>query len=597
MPHWRESQKLICIKGTWGAAAPIELTPLESEKIIQKSFFSGFETGELDGYLKGLQVDDLVIAGLYTHACVRSTALDAYAKGYSVNIALDAIASPEPLHAEITRGYLEKRGIPFVRTDAILKRQGLRPDEKGSKTESDRSDQDGQRQSTNHPEGEKQLYDPYASDELKDIDAVISSLSDPWGKWMNLSIRDRANFLERWHDALLAERDHWISDIVKEIGKPLRDAQEEFHRAMASITAALEVGRLPNETGHGFEVCYRPLGTIAIITPWNNPIAIPIGKIVPALLFGNAIVWKPSPYANRIAGLLADSLYQAGIPTGLVQILPGGAELVRELIRHPKVSAVSLTGSQNTGRTVAAICNAYAKPLQAELGGNNAVIVRPDADLATVVPGLVKSAFGFSGQRCTAIRRFIVDRSIAKPFIRFFKEETEKLVQAMPQDIQCDIGPLISEKHRQTVDSKVRNAIQKGANCVFTAETPELPLSNRWYPPTILQTDDNLSEIVQQETFGPVAVIQIAEDLIDGIRLANEVRQGLVAGLIGGTTEDKAIFLERAQAGILNVGNPIMSLDMRAPFCGWKESAIGTPEHGRWDREFFSRVQVVYRKD
>jgi acyl-CoA reductase-like NAD-dependent aldehyde dehydrogenase len=324
--------------------------------------------------------------------------------------------------------------------------------------------------------------------------------------------------------------------------------------------------------------------------------AIPMGKIAPALVYGNAVVWKPSPFAVRLAEKLLKSLNDFGLPNGLVKIIEGDGEAVRDIVRHPMVSAVSLTGSHDTGRVVGALCSAHSKSFQAELGGNNAVIVRPEALLADIVPGLVRSAFGFSGQRCTATRRFIVDRSIVESFTRSFKEETAKLVMGMPFDTRSDLGPLISERHVKAVDEKVGKAIREGARLVFSGLAPNSPIKGPWYPPTVLLAEDNQSDIVQQETFGPVAVIQVSEDMDHALELAEGVRQGLVAGLIGGTKAEQELFLDRVRAGILNIGSPILSLDMNAPFAGWKESSIGTPEHGRWDREFFSRVQAVYQR-
>jgi acyl-CoA reductase-like NAD-dependent aldehyde dehydrogenase/nicotinamidase-related amidase len=596
LPHWRKRRALDCVKGSWGAAAPEELSPLVSEGIVRKSFYSGFETGVLGELLADMQVDGLVIAGLYTHACVRSTALDAYARGYSVTIALDAVASPEPLHAEVTRDFLEKRGIPFLGTEAILGKVDMPARGRVQKARTFDSKHDSDRIHHSQLDGfglhsrRPRVY------ETNEFFGEISSMKDPWEEWRTLEMDDRVNHLEGWRNALLSGKAEWIHMIVKEVDKPIRDAEEEFLRALSCIETAIEVAGLPNEAGSGFKTSYRPVGTVAIITPWNNPMAIPVGKIAPALLYGNAVIWKPSPFAERLSRALLKSLSDSGLPIGLVKLFTGDAEVVRELIRHPSVSAVSLTGSINTGRSVAALCSAYAKPLQAELGGNNSVIVRPDADLNDAIPGLVRSAFGFSGQRCTATRRLIVDRSISESFIRLFKEETAKLVMGMPLDTSSDLGPLISERHAQGVEEKVRKAIGEGAMLVYSGTVSNTTNNGRWFPPTILVSDDNDSDIVQKETFGPVAVVQVSEDMQHALQLADGVRQGLVAGMIGGTSAERLLFRERIQAGILNIGSPTLSLDMHAPFTGWKDSSIGTPEHGRWDREFFSRVQAVYAR-
>lgn len=592
MPHWKTQRSLSCVKGSRGVESPKELTPLESEKIIYKSFYSGFENGELAIILKDLKVTELVIAGLYTHACVRSTALDAYAKGYQVTIALDAIASPEPLHAELTRSFLEKRGIPFRGSYAILEKVRRSMDDPGSNTEE-----------TEIIEGssvpDNQSIDSHTRNNQNtlEISAAIADMAIPLQRWQNIVIPERARLLEKWKNALLAEETDWVHLIVEEVMKPFRDASDEFRRAISTISTAIEVALTPGETGSGFKTRYCSIGTIAIITPWNNPMAIPIGKIAPALLFGNAVLWKPSPFAKRMAQKLLESLIKAGLPTGLINIFKGGAETVREIIRHPSVSAVSLTGSHNTGRNVEALCNAFGKTLQAELGGNNAVILRPGARLKDIMPSLVRAAFSFSGQRCTATRRFIVDRSIYTSFISAFTEETSKLVVGSPMDGRTDLGPLISERNARSVEEKISKGIRDGAALIYSGSLPNNLINGHWVAPTVLLAADSQSDIVQQETFGPVAVIQLADDLDHALRLANDVRQGLVSGMIGGTSDEEAIFLQSAQAGMLNIGSPVLPLDLNAPFSGWKDSAIGTPEHGRWDRDFFSRVQAVYQKN
>jgi acyl-CoA reductase-like NAD-dependent aldehyde dehydrogenase len=163
-------------------------------------------------------------------------------------------------------------------------------------------------------------------------------------------------------------------------------------------------------------------------------------------------------------------------------------------------------------------------------------------------------------------------------------------------DGRTDLGPLISERHAQSVEEKINKGIRDGACLIYTGSLPSTLISGHWVAPTVLLAADSQSDIVQQETFGPVAVIQLADDFDHALMLANDVRQGLVSGMIGGTTDEEAIFLQSAQAGMLNIGSPVLPLDLNAPFSGWKDSAIGTPEHGRWDREFFSRVQVVYQK-
>ena len=210
MPHWKTQQSLSCVKGSRGVESPKELTPHESEKIIYKSFYSGFENGELAIILKDLKVRELVIAGLYTHACVRSTALDAYAKGYPVTIALDAIGSPETLHAELTRSFLEKRGIPFRGSDAILEKVKRSMDDQGSNTA-----ETGLNEGRSVPANPSLDSQTRNSQRTPEISAGIADMAIPLQQWQNIGIPERARLLEKRKNALLADETDWVHLIVE----------------------------------------------------------------------------------------------------------------------------------------------------------------------------------------------------------------------------------------------------------------------------------------------------------------------------------------------------------------------------------------------
>lgn len=217
----------------------------------------------------------------------------------------------------------------------------------------------------------------------------------------------------------------------------------------------------------------------------------------------------------------------------------------------------------------------------------------PNTPLENAIPELVKSAFSYSGQRCTANRRFIVHKSIVDEFCHLFIRETKKLTIGNPLHEQTDIGPLMSKAHYESVLHAIHVAKQQGADVLVGGETVKGDIGY-WLAPTLIKAPHTALEIVQKETFGPVAVILTSDDLEDAIKQNNAVAYGLLTGIVGGTPNQVEMVQHRAESGIIKVGLNAGGLDMSAPFYGWKDSSIGVPEHGRWDKEFYSRVQVVY---
>jgi acyl-CoA reductase-like NAD-dependent aldehyde dehydrogenase len=275
-------------------------------------------------------------------------------------------------------------------------------------------------------------------------------------------------------------------------------------------------------------------------------------------------------------------------------VINGGAGVGRAVVEESLVNAIAVTGSIATGQAIAARCAVLGKPLQAELGGNNAAIVLADADLDEVVPTLIGNAFAYSGQRCTAVRRFVVHADILDDFARRAADAIEQLVLGVPSDESTDVGPLITRPARDRVAAVVDRALDSGAVLLAGGYIPTELGSGSWYAPTLLLVEDRQSEIVQEETFGPVAVIQCAEDVDDAISAANGVVQGLLMVVCTSAEEARDRVQASARVGLLQFGAGALRVHPDAPFGGWKASGHGPPEHGRWDAQFFTRPQAVY---
>jgi alpha-ketoglutaric semialdehyde dehydrogenase len=313
---------------------------------------------------------------------------------------------------------------------------------------------------------------------------------------------------------------------------------------------------------------------------------------VPALLYGNAVIWKPAIPGSRIAKATAECFAKA---TGCPELMPvifGDNETAREVMEM--CDAVTISGALKTGYAAQEICTRRHIPLQAELGGNNASIVWADADLAGAVAAIVEGAFAFAGQRCTANRRVIVDATIYDSMVEKLIAATSIMAWGDPNDEKTKIGPMISAAAGRRVLGVLERARASSSQVITPLRDANDRCGEQWVGPTILCCDDPASEIVLEETFGPVLVVQRARNWDDAISLCNGVKQGLVAALFSNSPDLIDDFLHRAEAGILKINSSTADAAVDLPFGGWKASGIGPPEHYPANHEFFTRWQAIY---
>lgn len=628
MPHWHDLDKLICVEGTEGHSTPSALQPLPAENIIHKTFFSSFSNVSLLPLLKESGIDTLIMAGVHLHGCVRSTVLDAYQNGFVSLVASDAVGSDDPLHAATTARYLESRAASFYSTDSLcnliagkgtsvprslaaIDHRNANADEQPGATvdrgsvgtvELRRLGAVDQIVQMSPVKADHELWRmPYTSDEQ--LDRMASHARDALKQWRAVSLENRFAVLRRIGELLKDHAEELILMMAIDIGKPVSYSREEIARTV-SLLEALRA-RFNDLTGYkcgsDIKVRYRPLGTVAIITPWNNPVAIPLGKIGPALFYGNAVLWKPAPAASGISQRLMEIFSEAGLPDGLVSLVIGDKSTALQAMRHPGVDAVTISGSIQAGFAAQDVCSTRYIPLQAELGGNNAAIVWDDCDLQEAAEKVAESAFGFGGQRCTANRRVIVADQSFDEFFDLLEQATARLVWGDPLEQSTQVGPLVCHAKCQELATLVKRAHAGGAQVLSPHilapdgyERVKELADGAYFPPTIIVCDDPKSEIVQEESFGPILVVQRARDWQHAIALCNGVKQGLVASLFSVSQELQKDFLENADSGILKINSGTSNASAEAPFGGWKSSGIGPPEHGASNREFYTRTQSVY---
>ncbi len=589
LPHWKKNDRWCCVAGTDGHQAPGPLQPVENESVVNKSGFNGFANGGLDAALKRMNCKAVILAGVHLHACVRTAAVECLERGLQVIVAEDAVASNDPVHAAATRRWLAERSVEFVCTHEILSRlDGNAPAKLIHRSPR---------------ETEQVLFEiPLAG--ADEIAAATQSAQEAWQIWRRTEPGARCEILERAAARLEAAAPDLARQMALEIGKPVSHGREEIGRAAANIRDV--IGRAAAFAFQKREAAgilfHQPLGVVALISPWNNPVAIPLGKIAPALVYGNAVVWKPAPAASKISDVILRLLREAGVPGGAVQILPGDHTTAQSLAADENVGAVTLTSSAAAGFAIQEICARRFLPLQAELSGNNAAIVWDDAALPRAAAQIAQGAFGFAGQRCTANRRAIVSAAKFEAFLGELKTAAEKLIWGDPLEPATDIGPVIHAGRREEQMALVSAAQNSGAahrvEFLFAGRAKESwTKTGAYIQPVIVCCDDPGHPLVQEETMSPLLVVQRAEDFAHALELCNGVGHGLVAALFSDSADLQQKFLAEARAGVLKINSATAGVDVSLPFGGWKMSGLGPPEHGEADRLFYTRMQAVYRAE
>lgn len=586
LPHWRQMDRWLCVVGTDGHKTPAPLQPSPNEIVVHKTGFNGFASGALDAALKKAGCDTVLLAGLHLHACIRTIAAESLERGLQVLAAEDALASNDPILAAATRRWLAGRCVGFLPASEVLSRlDGNAPSKLFHRSPR---------------ETKKILFEiPLAS--ADEIAAMTESARIAWESWRETKPGSRRKILASVAVRLEAAAPQLARRMAIEIGKPVSHGLEEVRRAAANVRDVIH-------RAAGFEfwqrepaglVRHAPLGVVALISPWNNPVAIPVGKIAPALVYGNVVVWKPAPAATGLSRFVLQLLRDAGVPKNAVQILTGDHTTAQGLAAAQNVDAVTITGSTPAGFAIQEICARRFLPLQAELGGNNAAIVWDDADLPRAAAQIAWGAFGFAGQRCTANRRAIVSATGFEKFWRELKTAVEKLNWDDPLKTTTDIGPVIHAGKRDELLALLAAAQNSGAahRIEFLFETRARAArvkAGAYAQPVIVGCDQPEHPLVQEETMSPLLVVQRADNFDAALRLCNGVRQGLAAALFSNSTKRQKQFLAEARAGILKIDSATAGVDVSLPFGGWKLSGVGPPEHGAGDRLFYTRLQAVY---
>ena len=418
-----------------------------------------------------------------------------------------------------------------------------------------------------------------------DVDRAVAAARTAFdtGPWPRLDPHERIAMVRQLAQLYTAREEELAQLITTEMGAPItfsRSAHARLPGFMMRAFTDIAADYPWQETRPGFLgsdiiVSREPLGVVAAIIPWNMPMFLTIGKLIPALLAGCTIVLKPSPETALDAYLMADLLEQVGLPPGVVSVLPGGRDTGQHLVSHPGVDKVSFTGSTAAGRQVAEVCGAALRKVSLELGGKSAAVVLDDADPEDVASGMVVAGLMNSGQACVAQTRVLLPRHRYHEFVDALASTVENLTVGDPFDPETQIGPMVSQRQQQRVRGYIERGHREGARLlVGGAELPK-GLDRGWYvQPTLFADVDNSMCIAQEEIFGPVLSVIPYTDDDAAVRIADDSEYGLSASVWTSDTARGSAIARRIRSGTVGI-NQAYSMDPVAPFGGVKNSGIG----------------------
>ena len=461
--------------------------------------------------------------------------------------------------------------------------------------------QSGETFPTINPANETLVADVVRSDG-RDVEAAVEAAARAYAAWRSTPAPKRGEILYRIGQLLVDHKERLAQLLTREMGKVIAEARGDVQEAIDMAFFMGGEGRrllgytAPVEMPDKFGMAVRdPIGVCAIITPWNFPIAIPSWKIFPAIVAGNTVVFKPSPETPALGAEFVKLFEQAGLPTGVVNFVAGpGAEVGQALIAHPQVRAVSFTGSTSTGRAIAAEAGRLGKKVSLEMGGKNAIVVMDDANVDLALEATLWSAFGTTGQRCTACSRLIVQYGIRGKFVDLLADRTRALKIGDGLDPSVDVGPVINKPSLDKIHTYVEIGKHEGAHCLTGGGLHPNGGRGFFYEPTLFDAVKPDMRIAQEEIFGPVLSIIEVSDLDEAVRVNNATGYGLSSSIF--TQDVNAAFraMRDLTTGIVYVNHGTTGAEIQFPFGGTRGTGNGHREAGQTALDVFTEWKAIY---
>jgi aldehyde dehydrogenase (NAD+) len=454
-----------------------------------------------------------------------------------------------------------------------------------------------------NPADTRDLIARFQAGTAADVARAVKAAEDAQRRWRRMPAPKRGEIMYRFADLMAANKERLARAMTREMGKVLAEARGDVQEGIDIAFLMAGEGRrtfgdtVPSELPDKWAMSVRePIGVVGVITPWNFPIAIPCWKMIPALITGNAVVFKPASDTPHCAALLVELMAEAGFPAGVVNLVTGsGADVGDAIVESPDVQVISFTGHTSTGRRIAERAARRLKRVSLELGGKNAIVVLRDADLDLATEGILWSAFGTTGQRCTAASRVIVDREVVGPLLDRLTTRARRLRLGNGLEPATDVGPLISAAAREKVAGYMDVGRREG-ELVFGGAVPraESLAHGHFFEPTLFAGVRAMDRIAQEEIFGPVLSVIPVDGYQEAVTALNQTRYGLSGSIFTRDVNTAFRAMRDFETGIVYVNAGTIGAETHLPFGGMKETGNGHREAGHAALDTYTEWKSIY---
>jgi aldehyde dehydrogenase (NAD+) len=454
-----------------------------------------------------------------------------------------------------------------------------------------------------NPADRRDVIGGFQSGTAADAAMAIKAAAEAFPAWRATPAPKRGEILYRFAELMTAHKERLARAMTREMGKVIAEARGDVQEGIDIAYLMAGEGRrmfgdtVPSELPDKWAMSIRqPIGVAGIITPWNFPVAIPCWKMMPALVTGNTVVFKPASDTPHCATLLVELMAEAGFPPGTVNLVTGsGAAVGDTIVDSPDVSVISFTGHSATGKRIAERAGRRLKRVSLELGGKNGVVVLRDADLDLATDGILWSAFGTTGQRCTACSRVIVERAVLEPLLQRLEVRAKALRLGYGLDEGVDVGPLINPAALEKVAGYVEIGRGEGELILGGAPATDGELAHgSFFAPTIFAGVKPMDRIGQEEIFGPVLSVIPVDDLDAAVAALNGTRYGLSASIFTRDVNTAFRAMRDFETGIVYVNAGTTGAETHLPFGGWKETGNGHREAGHVALDTYTEWKSIY---
>ncbi|WP_158734553.1 alpha-ketoglutaric semialdehyde dehydrogenase GucD [Alteribacillus sp. YIM 98480] len=439
----------------------------------------------------------------------------------------------------------------------------------------------------------------------EDLEKAVAAAKSAKKEWNNLAGAARGQYLFKAADILESRIEDIAECMTREMGKTFPEAKGETARGVAILRYYAGEGMrkvgdvIPSTDSDALMFTTRaPLGVVGVITPWNFPVAIPIWKSAPALIYGNTVVLKPASEAAVTCAKIFECFAEAGIPAGVVNMVTGpGSVIGQGLAEHPDVNGITFTGSNTVGKQIGQAALARGAKYQLEMGGKNPVIVANDADIDLAVEATISGGLRSTGQKCTATSRVIVQSDVYDKFKEKLVAKVKEISVGNGLNDGIWMGPSASESQLNTVLSYIEKGKKEGTLlCGGNRLTGEEHNKGYFVEPTVFEDIQSDTAIAQEEIFGPVLALMKVDTVEDALELANDVEYGLSASIFTTNIQKMLSFINEMDAGLVRINAESAGVELHAPFGGMKQSSSHSREQGEAAKEFFTSIKTVFVK-